>query len=88
MKNNLQDKAYKGIELYFRQRKTKYAYIKDKDGSMLIDEKKIADRRKEYVQSLYDDNDPELLIQMQENEDRHANMMTTTILRSEFEYAF
>jgi hypothetical protein len=49
-------KAYKIINTYFGMRKKKCAYIKDKDGSILIEEEKIGDRWKEYVEYiLYED---------------------------------
>jgi len=38
---------------------TKFSHIKDKDENKLVDEEKIADRWKEYVESLYKDNDLE-----------------------------
>lgn len=82
----MQDKAYKVIKTYFGVRKTKFSYIIDKDGNILIEEEKIADRWKEYVESLYEDNDTELLIQMQKDGDSQGNI-TSSILRSEFEYA-
>lgn len=40
MQYNLQDKTYKVIKIYFGERKTKYAHIKDKDGNILIDEER------------------------------------------------
>jgi len=55
--------------------------------NILIKKKKIADRWKEYVETLYKENDPEPLAQMQTNGDSQENMTTTSILISEFEYA-
>lgn len=43
MINNMQNKAYQVIKTYFGVKKTKCEYIKDKDGNILIEEKKIAD---------------------------------------------
>lgn len=68
-------------------RKTKCTHIEDRYGNILIDEEKIADRWKEYVESLYKNNDPDLFIQIQANGESQRDMTTTTILRSEFEYA-
>lgn len=81
MKSNSQDKAYKAIKAYFGVRKTKCTHIKDTYGNILIDEEKIADRWKEYVESLYKNNDPELFIQIQENgvTERHDNYNNSKI---------
>ncbi|VVC27548.1 Hypothetical protein CINCED_3A015042 [Cinara cedri] len=87
MKNNMQDKAYKVIKTHFGVRKLKCAHIKNKDGNILIEDEKIADRWKEYVETLYyKDNNPEPLIQIEKNEDSQGKMTNTSILRSEFEY--
>jgi len=67
MKNNMQDKIYKIIKTYFGMRKTKCAYTKHKEGHIIIEEEKLAGRRKEYVDPLYKD-DRELLIQMKKME--------------------
>jgi hypothetical protein len=40
---------------------------------VITEEEKIADRWIEYVESLYKDNEPELLIQIQQNGDPQGN---------------
>lgn len=50
MKYNQQYKTYKLIKRYFNKKRSQCTYVKDKDGNLLIDEKVIANRWKEYIE--------------------------------------
>lgn len=50
MKYNQQYKTYKFIKQCFNKKRSQCTYVKDKDGNLLIDEKVIANRWKEYIE--------------------------------------
>lgn len=82
LKEGKMEKAYNLINKYFGQKRMMNNVIEDENGNLLFEDKQIANRWRNYIENLYDDNDTDIELNTDETEENEEN-----ISRHEFDEA-
>lgn len=83
MKNNQLDMAYGIVKHFFGEKRSKGNHIRDKNGTLILDDEDIAARWRDYLEELYGETNPIMEMNTKTSPDEQGEI----ILYSEFETA-